>query len=97
MVAVQRPKTTNINGYRNKSVMTVFILLLICPCDKIKVKVLAAQSCPIIGNCMDCSPPDPSAHGILQARILEWQPFPSPGDFPDPGIEPGSPALQADS
>ena len=23
--------------------------------------------------------------------------FPSPGDFPDPGIEPGSPALQADS
>ena len=25
------------------------------------------------------------------------QTFPSPGDFPDPGIEPGSPALQADS
>ena len=24
-------------------------------------------------------------------------PFPSPGDPPDPGIEPGSPALQADS
>ena len=24
-------------------------------------------------------------------------PFSSPGDFPDPGIEPGSPALQADS
>ena len=24
-------------------------------------------------------------------------PFPFPGDFPDPGIEPGSPALQADS
>ena len=23
--------------------------------------------------------------------------FPSPGDLPDPGIEPGSPALQADS
>ena len=23
-------------------------------------------------------------------------PFPSPGDFPDPGIEPASPALQAD-
>ena len=25
------------------------------------------------------------------------QPVPSPGDLPDPGIEPGSPALQADS
>ena len=24
-------------------------------------------------------------------------PFPSPGDFPDPGIEPGSPELQADA
>ena len=24
-------------------------------------------------------------------------PFPTPGDLPDPGIEPGSPALQADS
>ena len=24
-------------------------------------------------------------------------PFPLPGDLPDPGIEPGSPALQADS
>ena len=23
--------------------------------------------------------------------------FPSPGDLPDPGMEPGSPALQADS
>ena len=26
-----------------------------------------------------------------------WLPFPSPGDLPDPGIEPGSPALQANS
>ena len=24
-------------------------------------------------------------------------PFPSPGDLPDPGIEPGSPALQVDA
>ena len=24
-------------------------------------------------------------------------PFPSPGDLPDPGIEPGSPTLQADA
>ena len=25
------------------------------------------------------------------------KPLPSPGDIPDPGIEPGTPALQADS
>ena len=38
-----------------------------------------------------------SVHEILQARVLEWLPFPSPGDLPEPGIEPGSPALRADS
>ena len=38
--------------------------------------------------------PDSSVHGILQARILEWLTFPSPGDLPNPGIEPGSPALR---
>ena len=35
--------------------------------------------------------------GILQARILEGVAFPSPGDHPNPGIKPRSPALQADS
>ena len=39
----------------------------------------------------------PLSIGILQARILEWVPFPPPGDLPNPGIEPGSPALKADS
>ena len=34
-----------------------------------------------------------SVRGILQARILECVPFPSPGDLPDPGIEPVSLAL----
>ena len=29
--------------------------------------------------------------------MLEWVDIPSPGDLPNPGIEPGSPALQADS
>ena len=37
---------------------------------------------------MDCSPSGFSVHRISQARILE--------DLPDPGIESGSPALQAD-
>ena len=36
-------------------------------------------------------------HGILQARILEWVTIPSPGDLPNPRIEPRSPALQVDS
>ena len=46
---------------------------------------------------MDCSSPGSSVHGISQARILEWVAIPSPGDLPNPGIEPGFPTLRADS
>jgi len=44
---------------------------------------------------MDWSLPGSSVHGMSQARILAWSglPFLSPGDLPDPGIEPVSPAL----
>ena len=30
------------------------------------------QSCPTVCDLMDCSLPDFSVHGILQARTLEW-------------------------
>ena len=40
-------------------------------------------------------PPGSSAHGISQARILVWVPFPPPGAFPDPGMEPASLASPA--
>ena len=66
-----------------------------------KVKVLVAQSCLTLM--------DYTAHQALLSMELSRQeycsglPFPSPGDFPNPGIKPGfaalpvSPALQADS
>ena len=55
--------------------------------------VLVAQSCPALFDLMDCSLPGSSVHGILQARILEGCcTFPPPGDLPDPGMEPWSPA-----
>ena len=44
---------------------------------------------------MECSPPGSLVHAILQARILGGLPFPPPGDLPDPGIEPSSPASSA--
>ena len=46
---------------------------------------------------MDCSLPGSSAHGISQARKLEWVAISYSGDLPDPGIEPASPAWLADS
>ena len=43
----------------------------------------------------DCSLPGFSVHGVFQARILEWVAISFSGDLPNPGVEPGSPALQA--
>ena len=40
---------------------------------------------------------DYTVHGILQARILEWVAFPFSKDLPNPGTEPRSPTLQANS
>jgi len=42
---------------------------------------------------VDCSPPGFSVHGIFQARILQWVAISFSRDFPDPGMEPVSPAL----
>ena len=42
---------------------------------------------------MDCSPPGSSVHGISQQEYWRGLPFPPPGDLPDPGTEPTSPAL----
>ena len=63
----------------------------------VKVKVKSLKSCPTLCDPVDCSLPGFSVHGILRARYWSGLPFPSPGDFPNPGIEPGSPALEADA
>ena len=39
---------------------------------KVKSESKVAQSCPTLGDPMDCSPPGSSAHEIFQARVLEW-------------------------
>ena len=56
-----------------------------------------AQSCPSLCDPVDCSPPGSSVHGILQARILEWVAISFSRESSQPGIEPTSPAMQADT
>ena len=61
------------------------------------MKVLVAQLCLTL-----CTPWTVAHHAPLSmefSRQEYWSelPFPSPGDLPHPGIEPRSPALQADS
>ena len=64
---------------------------------KINPLKLVSQSCPAL-----CDPTDHTSQAPLPmefSRHEYWSalPFPSPGDLPDPGIEPRSPALQADA
>ena len=40
---------------------------------------------------------DPQSMEFSRQEYWSGFPFPSPGDLPDPGIEPGSPALSADA
>ena len=41
------------------------------------MRAKSLQSCPTLCDPMDCSLPDSSVHGILQAKILEWVAMPS--------------------
>ena len=53
------------------------------------------KSCPTLGTPWIVSCQAPLSMGF--SRQENGLPFPSPGDVPDPGIKPQSPALQADS
>ena len=59
--------------------------------------MLLVQACLTLCDPMDCSLLGSSVHGILQVGILEEDAISFKGDFHDPGIEPKSPALKADS
>ena len=46
--------------------------------------MIIAQWCPTFCDPMDCSLPDSSVHGILQARIVEWVAMPFSRGFSQP-------------
>ena len=62
--------------------------------------MLILRACSVVS---DCVTPWTAAHQALLSMEFSRQecwgglPFPSPGDHPNPGMEPVSPALQADS
>ena len=55
--------------------------------------MFSCSICPTLCGPMDYSPPGSSVHGIFQERYWSGLPFPTPGDLPNPGIKPTSPAL----
>ena len=59
-----------------------------------KVKV---KSCPTLATPWTIVHQAPPSMGFSRQEYWSGLPFPSPGDLPNPGIEPRSPALQADA
>ena len=51
-------------------------------CAHVRAKLL--QSCPILCDPMDCSPPGFSIHGISEQEYWSGLPCPPPGDLPNP-------------
>ena len=60
------------------------------------VLCLVAQSCPTLCDSLDCDQA-PLSMGFSRQKYWSGLPCPPPGDLPNPGIEPRSPALQVDS
>ena len=56
-----------------------------------------AQSCLTFATPWTVAHQAPPSMGFSKQEYWSGLPFPSPGDLPDPGMEPGSPAFQADA
>ena len=78
---------TRKRGFLLKAVSykSCFIVVVVYCCS-------VAKSCPT-RDPTDCSPPGPLSLGFSRQEYRNGLLFPSPGDFPDPGIEPASAAL----
>ena len=68
------------------SVLLTLIIFYTCACSIV-------QLCLTLCDPMDCRPP--GSMGFSRQEYCSGLPFPSPGDLPDPGIQPESPALWA--
>ena len=58
---------------------------------------LVSKSCPTLATPWTVACQTPLSMGFSRQEYWSGLPFPSPGDLPNLGIEPRSPALQADS
>ena len=61
------------------------------------VHIQSIQSYPTLCDPMDCNPPRSLFMRFSRQEYWSGWPCPPPGDLPNPGIEPASPALQVDS
>ena len=64
---------------------------------KVKVKMQSLSRVQLFAIPWTVAHQAPRPVGFSRQECWSGLPFPSPGDLPNPGIEPGSPALQADT
>ena len=64
---------------------------------EVKVKVKLLSRVRLFATPWTVAYQAPPSMGFSRQECWSGLPFPSPGDLPDPGIKPGSPALQADA
>ena len=72
------------------SLGTTSLFQVVCVCLVIQLHLTLCDP-------MGCSPPGSSVHGFSRQERWSGSPRPPLGNLAHPGIEPGSPALQADS
>ena len=72
------------------------MIAFICGIKK-KMCVLVAQLCLTLCDPMDVATQVPLSVEFSRHEYWSGLPFPSPGNLPNPGTEPGSPMLRADS
>ena len=72
-------------------------LAILCVCVCVCVCVLVTQLCPTLATPWTIAHQAPLSVKFSRQEYWSGLPFSSPADLPDPDIEPGSPALQADA
>ena len=65
--------------------------------SKVKVKVKSLSYVWLFVTPWTVAYQAPQSMGFSRQEYWSGVPFPSPGDLPNPGIQPGSPSLQADT
>ena len=92
------PETINILPLLSHQLILLFAVPLIQQTQmKARVKRLQeSESCSVVSDSLQPQGLQSPWNSPGQNTVSGW-PFPPPGDLPNPGIEPGSPALQADA
>ena len=91
------PVGSSASGGGSNYYYQLLLLIIIIGILILKVKVKSLSRVQLFVTTWTVAHQAPPSVGFSRQEYWSGLPFPSPGDLPNPGIEPGSPALQADA